>query len=60
MAPGEVVAVDGDRLVVAADGGAIAVGVVRADGEKTAAGDYAREAGLRAGARLGGDARKAA
>ena len=43
--PGEVVAVDGDRLVVAADGGAIAVGVVRADGEKTAAGDYAREAG---------------
>ena len=29
-APGEVVAVDGDRLVVAADGGAIAVGVVRA------------------------------
>ena len=58
--PGRVVAVDGDRLVVAADGGAIAVGVVRAGGEKTAAGDYARAAGLRASARLGGDTRKAA
>jgi len=58
--PGQVVAVDGDRLVVAAGGGAIAVGVVRADGEKAAAGEYAREAGLRAGVRLGGDARKAA
>ena len=60
VAPGEVVAVEGDRLVVAADGGAIAVGVVRAGGDKTPAGDYARQAGLRAGARLGGDARKAA
>jgi methionyl-tRNA formyltransferase len=60
VAPGEVVAVDGDRLVVAADGGAIAVGIVKADGEKTAAGEYARTAGLRAGERLGGDARKAA
>ena len=58
--PGQVVAVEGERLVVAADGGAIAVGVVRADDEKTAAGDWARAAGLRAGARLGGDARKAA
>jgi methionyl-tRNA formyltransferase len=58
--PGQVVAVDGDRLVVAAGGGAIAVGVVRADGEKTAAGEYARTSGLRAGVRLGGDARKAA
>src|SRR4051812_36392603 len=36
--PGEVVAVDGDRLVVAAEGGAIAVEVVRADGDKQAAG----------------------
>jgi len=60
VAPGEVVAVDGDRLVVAADGGAIAVGAVRAGREKTAAGDYAREAGLSAGVRLGGDLRKAA
>ena len=60
VAPGEVVAVAGDRLVVAADGGAIAVRVVRAGGEKTAAGDYAREAGLRPGVRLGGDARQAA
>jgi methionyl-tRNA formyltransferase len=60
VAPGEVVAVDGDRLVVAAGGGAIAVGVVKADGEKTDAGEYARAAGLRVGERLGGTARKAA
>jgi methionyl-tRNA formyltransferase len=52
-APGEVVAVDGDRLVVAAGGGAIAVRLVRADGDKVAAGEYARGAGLAAGARLG-------
>ena len=52
VAPGEVVAVDGDRLVVAADGGAIAV---RRAGRrrKTAAGDYARAAGVEAGAALG-------
>jgi methionyl-tRNA formyltransferase len=50
---GEVVAVDGDRLVVAAGGGAIAVQVVRADGDKTAAGDWARGAGLAPGAVLG-------
>jgi methionyl-tRNA formyltransferase len=52
-APGTVLAVDGDRLVVAADGGAIAVEVVRADGDKQAAGDYARGAGVEAGAVLG-------
>jgi methionyl-tRNA formyltransferase len=51
--PGAVVAVDGDRLVVAADGGAIAVDVVRAGGDKTAAGEYARGAGVEAGASLG-------
>jgi hypothetical protein len=33
---------------------------VRADGEKTAAGEYARAAGLRLGDRLGGEARTAA
>jgi methionyl-tRNA formyltransferase len=59
-APGQVLAVDGDRVVVAAAGGAIAVGVVRADGDKTAAGEYARAVGLTAGERLGGDARQAA
>jgi methionyl-tRNA formyltransferase len=53
--PGQVVAVDGDRLVVAADGGAIAVQVVRADGDKTAAGEWARAAGIEAGATLGGE-----
>lgn len=57
---GQVVAVDGDRLVVAAAGGAIAVGVVKVDGDKTAAGEYARAAGLGPGDRLGGDARNAA
>ena len=52
--PGAVVAVDGDRLVVAAQGGSIAVEVVRADGDKTAASEYAREAGVETGSRLGG------
>ena len=56
-APGTVVAVDGDRLVVAANGGAIAVQVVRADGDKTAAGEYARSAGVEPGAVLGAGAR---
>jgi methionyl-tRNA formyltransferase len=59
-APGEVVEVDGDRLVVAADGGAVAVRVVRAGGDKVAAGDYARGAGVEAGARLGGGERSPA
>jgi methionyl-tRNA formyltransferase len=52
--PGQVVSVDGDGLVVAAGGGAVAIRVVRADGEKTAASDYARAAGVEPGARLGG------
>ena len=51
--PGEVVAIDGDRLVVAAADGAIAVSEIRADGEKVPAADYARRAGLEPGARLG-------
>jgi methionyl-tRNA formyltransferase len=51
--PGEVVEVDGDRLVVAAGGGAIAVRVVRVDGDKQAAGEYARGAGIAAGTVLG-------
>jgi methionyl-tRNA formyltransferase len=58
--PGEVVAVDGDRLVVAAGGGAIAVRVVRADGDKTAAGEWARSVGIAAGATLGGGERSTA
>ena len=58
--PGQVVAVDGDRLVVAAGGGAVAVRVVRAGDDKVAAGDYARAAGIEAGARLGDGARSAA
>jgi methionyl-tRNA formyltransferase len=54
VAPGQVVSVDGDGLVVAAGGGAVAIRVVRAGGEKTAARDYARAAGVEPGARLGG------
>jgi methionyl-tRNA formyltransferase len=52
-APGEVVEVDDERLVVAAGGGAIAVRLVRAGGDKVAAGEFARGAGVAAGARLG-------
>jgi methionyl-tRNA formyltransferase len=58
-APGTVLEVDGDRLVVAADGGAIAVEVVRADGDKQAAGEYARGAGVEPGAVLGEGSRSA-
>ena len=58
--PGKVVEVDGDRLVVAADGGAIAVRVVRAGGDKLAAGEYARGAGVEPGTLLGGGERSAA
>src|SRR3954463_5809323 len=58
--PGKVVEVDGDRLVVAADGGAIAVRVVRAGGDKLAAGEYARGAGVEAGTLLGGGGRPGA
>ncbi len=57
--PGQVVAVDGDGLVVAAGDGAVAIRVVRAGGDKTAAGDYARAAGVEPGARLGGGERSA-
>jgi methionyl-tRNA formyltransferase len=53
--PGRVVNVDSDRLVVAAAGGALAVRVVRAGGEKMAAPDYARAAGVESGSRLGGE-----
>lgn len=53
--PGQVVTVDGDRLVVAAGGGAVAIRVVRAGGEKTTACDYARASGVEPGARLGGE-----
>jgi methionyl-tRNA formyltransferase len=52
-APGTVVEVDGDRLVVAAGGGAISVGTVRVDGDKTPAGEYARSAGIEPGTVLG-------
>jgi methionyl-tRNA formyltransferase len=58
--PGQVVAVDGERLVVAAGGGAIAVRLVRAGGTKTAAGEWAAGAGLGAGATLGGGDRSTA
>jgi methionyl-tRNA formyltransferase len=52
-APGEVVEAGGDRLVVAAGDGAIAVRTVRAGGEKIGAAEFAERAGLRPGVRLG-------
>ena len=52
-APGTVVAVDGERLVVAAGDGAIAVLGVRADGDRAPAGEYARAAGVEPGTRFG-------
>jgi methionyl-tRNA formyltransferase len=58
--PGQVVEVDGERLVVATEGGAIAIRVVRADGDKVPAGEHARRAGLDRGAVLGGGQRSAA
>jgi methionyl-tRNA formyltransferase len=54
-APGEVVSIDGDRLVVAAGGGAIAVREIRDGGEKVSAADYAKQTGLTPGALLAGD-----
>jgi methionyl-tRNA formyltransferase len=53
--PGQVLSLDGDGLVVAADGGAIAIRVLRAGDEKTAAVDYARAERIEPGARLGGE-----
>ena len=58
--PGEIVEVDGDRFVVAVGGGAIAVSLVRANVDKAGAGEFARSAGLEAGAALGGEERSAA
>lgn len=52
--PGEIVAVEADAFVVAAQGGAIRVMRVRPQGgEKMAAGDYVAMTGLKAGSRLG-------
>jgi methionyl-tRNA formyltransferase len=53
-APGEVMAIDGDRLVVAAEDGAISVGTVRDGGDKVSGADFAQRVGLTPGARLGG------
>jgi methionyl-tRNA formyltransferase len=53
--PGEVVAVTGETLTVAAQGGCIEVQRLRPEGAgKVAAGEYAAGAGLEQGARLGG------
>jgi methionyl-tRNA formyltransferase len=51
--PGEVTAIDDAGLTIAADGGQIQVTRVRAGGPKISAGEFARSAGLRPGARLG-------
>ncbi len=53
--PGEVLAVDGESITVAAKGGAIRVERVRPhDDKKISAGDFASKAGLAAGSKLGG------
>ena len=53
-APGEVVAVDGEGIVIAASGGCIRVERVRPEGGvKMGAGEFAASAGLRVGDRFG-------
>jgi len=53
--PGEVTAVADDTITVAAKGGAIEVQRVRPDGApKTAAGEFAKGAGIQVGTKLGG------
>ena len=55
-APGEVLDISDDGMTIAADGGAVRVGRVRAPKEKkVAASEYAQAAGLSAGTKLGGD-----
>ena len=52
--PGTVLAVEGESIVVAAQGGAIRIDKVRPhDDKKISAGDFAAKAGLAAGAKLG-------
>ena len=52
--PGSVVSIDDSGLVVATADGAIRIMKLRADAGKLTAAEYAAEAGLAAGARLGG------
>jgi methionyl-tRNA formyltransferase len=54
-APGEVLEVTADGLVVAAEGGAVSVARVRADGDKQDAAEFAARTGLEPGALLGAD-----
>ena len=51
--PGEVTAIDDAGMTIAAEGGQILVTRVRAGGPKISASEFAKGAGLRAGARLG-------
>src|SRR5690606_23213496 len=53
--PGTVLAVEGDSIIVAAQGGAIRIDRVRPhdDKKKIAAGEYASKVGLKAGDKLG-------
>ncbi len=52
-APGTVRAIEGENLNVALNGGELIVKKVRADAGKIAAGEFARQAGLRVGDKLG-------
>ena len=54
--PGKVTAVDDDSITVAAPDGQLRIERVRpAGGKKQSAGEWAREAGIKPGARLGGN-----
>ena len=57
--PGQVLAIDGERLVVAAADGAIAIRTLRPDGERIPAAEYARSVGIEPGHMLGGQAASA-
>jgi methionyl-tRNA formyltransferase len=52
-APGILTAVDGENMNVAVNGGTLIIKKLRADGGKMTAADFARQAGLQVGDRLG-------
>ncbi|MEE2970555.1 MAG: methionyl-tRNA formyltransferase, partial [Pseudomonadota bacterium] len=48
-APGEIVSIGEDGMVIAAQGGQVCVARARGDGKKVAAGEFAEAAGVKAG-----------
>ncbi len=53
IAPGTIIAVDGETLSVALNGGTMVVNKMRGDGGKVAAAEFARQAALGIGSKLG-------